>query len=108
MLDRDWQADIRRLRRREAKVRAVPGVAETAGRKDIQRASRRFSLASHPDTSPGDVEAPRRFGMIRRAYKCLTEGEARAALDDLEAPWGAPADGGYRLDSSRGHWCWWR
>lgn len=108
MPDEDWQADVRRRRRREAKARAILGVSETAGRKDIERAFRRLSLASHPDTNPGDEEAPRRFDMICRAYKCLTEGEACAALDDLEVPRGAPMDGGYRLDNSWGYWCWWR
>jgi len=108
MRDRDWQTEIRLLQRRETTARAILSVSETAGRKDIERAFRRSSLASHPDTNPGDGEAPRRFHLICCAYKCLTEGETCAALDNLEVPRKAPIDGKYRLDNPWGYWCWWR
>jgi len=108
VLDRDWQAEIGLLRRRERKARAILGVLDTTDRGGIRRAFRRATLVNHPDLNPGDEETARRFHLIRCAYKCLTEGESCAALDELEPAPEAPGDTKYRLDNPWGYWCWWR
>jgi len=106
--EKDWQNDVRLGLRRQRKARAVLGLPETAGVAEVRRAFRRGSLATHPDAHPGDPEARRRFHLICAAYKCLTEGELCAAMDELEAPPAAPGGDRYRLDNPWGYWCWWR
>ena len=108
MPDRDWQADIALLQEREHKARAILGVPESAGQQEIRWAFRRASLAHHPDVNGGDEECSRRFHLACCAYKFLTEGEACAALDELEEPRVPMTDGKYRLDNPWGYWCWWR
>ena len=108
MLEKDWQAETRLVRERERKARAILGVSETAGRAAIRRAFRQASLADHPDVNPANEEAARRFHIVCCAYRCLTEGESCAVLDQLEAPPEAAADSRYRLDNPWGYWCWWR
>ena len=108
MFEKDWQAEIRTLRRRERQARTILGVSETAGRREIQGAFRQASRMNHPDVNPGDREAEARLRLICCAYKHLTEGQPCAALDELEAPPEAATDGKYRLDNIWGYWCWWR
>jgi hypothetical protein len=106
--ERDWQAEIRTLRRRERQARAILGVSETAGRSEVRRAFREASRASHPDANPGDRAAEARFRLICCAYKHLMEGQPCTALDRLAAPPEPAPDGKYRLDNIWGYWCWWR
>ncbi|KPK51031.1 MAG: hypothetical protein AMK72_00735 [Planctomycetes bacterium SM23_25] len=108
MPDRDWQAETARLQDRDRKSRAILGVSPTAGRTQIRRAFRRASLTHHPDANPQDDGAAARFHLVCCAYKFLTEGEACAALDELECPPPPPTGGKYRLDNPWGYWCWWR
>jgi len=96
------------LQERDRKSRAILGVSQAADRTEIRRAFRRASLMHHPDANPQDESAAARFHLICSAYKFLTEGEASAALDDLESPASPQADGKYRLDNPWGYWCWWR
>jgi curved DNA-binding protein CbpA len=106
--DNDWQSEIGRLQRREHGARTILGVSKDADRAEIRHAFRRASLAHHPDRNPGDAGSAARFHLICCAYKFLTEGEACAALDELECPPAAHADGKYCLDNPWGYWCWWR
>lgn len=108
MPDADWQAETARMQQRDRKARALLGVSQTAGREAIRRAFRRVSLQCHPDVRAPDGEAPRRFHLVRCAYKFLTEGEACAALDELDEPPAPQTQGKYRLDNFWGYWCWWR
>jgi len=108
VLEKDWQAEIRLLRRRERKARAILGVSDAAGRQEIRRAFRQAVLASHPDVNPADAETARRFHLVCRAYRCLMDGESCATLDELQAPPEVPAETHYRLDNPWGYWCWWR
>ena len=108
MPDRDWQVEVALLQERDQKSRAILGVSETAGRTEIRRAFRRASLAHHPDVKGGEGDASRRFHLVCCAYRFLTEGEACAALDDLEFPPSPYMGGKYRLDNPWGYWCWWR
>jgi len=108
MPGRDWQAETAILRERERKARAILGVSETAGSGEIRRAFRRASLRLHPDANGGSVEASQRFHLLCSAYRFLTEGQADAALDELESALPVAAGGNYRLDNPWGYWCWWR
>ena len=108
MPEKDWQAEIRTLRRRERQARAILGVSDTAGRPEIRQAFREATRANHPDANPGDKDAEARFRLICCAYKYLTAGEPCPALDELEAPLEPPTAGKYRLDNPWAYWCWWR
>jgi len=108
MPDSDWQAEIALLQERDRKSRGVLGVSETADKAEIRRAFHRASLAHHPDVNGGDDDTSRRFNLICCAYKFLTNGEACAALDELDEPSRPHTDGKYCLDNSWGYWCWWR
>jgi DnaJ-class molecular chaperone len=108
VFEKDWQAEIRTLSRRDRQARAILGVSETAGRPEIRRAFREASRVNHPDVNPGDKDAEARFRLICCAYRHLTKGQPCAALDELEAPPEGTTDGKYRLDNTWGYWCWWR
>mgnify|MGYP006293497157 CR=1 FL=1 len=108
MPDRDWQAEIATLQARDRKARAILGVSETAGRREIRRAFRRASLRHHPDANANGEDSSRAFHLIRCAYKYLVEGTACAALDESDAPPGAVTDGKYHLENPWGYLCWWR
>jgi hypothetical protein len=106
--EKDWQGEIRLLRERRRKARAILGVPDTTDRAGIRRAFRRASLASHPDVDSTSREAGRRFHLVCCAYKCLTEGQSCEALDEIELVHEAPGDSKYHLDNPWGYWCWWR
>jgi molecular chaperone DnaJ len=46
-------------------------IPEGSGLKEIRKAYRRLVLKYHPDRHPGDVEAPKRFLEVQRAYEAL-------------------------------------
>jgi len=108
MPDRDWQAEIVRIQERDRESRAILGVSETTGRTEIRRAFRRASLVHRPDVHAQDGDASHRFHLLCCSNEFLTEGEASAALDELDEPSRLQTDGKYRLDNPWGYWCWWR
>jgi DnaJ-class molecular chaperone len=108
MEDKDWQAEIVRIKRRERKAKALLGVSEQADNKEIRQAYRRASLEHHPDANQGDEGAADRFHLICCAYKFLTEGEPCPELDEVETQLPEHTDGKYKLDNPWGYWCWWR
>jgi len=96
MPDRDWQAEIALLQERERKARAILGVSETADRAEIRLAFRRASRLHHPDVNGGSEDSSREFHLVCCAYKFLAEGQACAALDQLDALPAALTDGKFR------------
>lgn len=109
MWDKDWQAEIRLLQKRERRALEILGVSAAADMEDIKRAWRRESLKHHPDRNGGSAESYRNFILINCAYRFLTDGTGCNELD-LEPPVADPVltDGKYRLDNPWGYWCWWR
>jgi len=112
--DRDWQAEIRLLQRREKKARQILGVSDSggcgsqAGAERIKRAWRKLSLEHHPDNNGGSLESHRRFILVNCAYRFLTEGKGCEKLDAERLPDEELTDGKYRLDNPWGHFAWWR
>jgi len=107
---RDFQAEMRLLRQRESKARRILGVCDSDGAEKIKHAYRKLSLKHHPDCNGGSLASHRRFALINRAYRCLTEGRDRDCEQLDAAP---PAteqftDGKYRLDNPWGYFAWWR
>lgn len=56
-----------------------------ASRDEIVHAYRRLAHRAHPDTQPGDPDAPRRFREITEAYEVLTDPSRRASYDPASA-----------------------
>jgi preprotein translocase subunit Sec63 len=106
--DRDWQAEIRLLQKREQRAREILGVPDTAGQEDIKRAWRRESLKHHPDRNGGSTESHQSFVLINCAYRFLTEGLGCDELDSAQSPGPVLTDGKYRLDNPWGYFVWWR
>lgn len=108
MAEKDWQADIERLRERERKARAVLGVSEEADAAAIRQAYRRASLAHHPDANPQDKGAAERFRLIHCAYRFLSRGEACDELGRVGVSSEGTTDEKHQRDSAWGYWCWFR
>jgi hypothetical protein len=106
--DRDWQAEIRLLQKREQRAREILGVPDSAGREEIKRAWRRESLKHHPDRNGGSAESHQSFVLINCAYRFLTEGLGCDELDSEQSPGPVLTDGKYRLDNPWGYFVWWR
>lgn len=51
----------------------ILGLAPDATRDDVRRAYRRLARMYHPDSNPGDERAGKRFRMIQRAYRTLSD-----------------------------------
>jgi len=56
---------------------------------DIKKAYRKLARKYHPDVNPGDTAAAERFKELNEAYQVLTDSEAKAKYDRLEASWSA-------------------
>ena len=57
------------------------GVPPAASRDEIAQAWRRRARDEHPDSRPGDAEAPGRFRTLAEAYQVLGDPARRAAYD---------------------------
>ena len=84
MQDKDWQADLRLLQRRERKARQILGVSDSDGAERIKRAWRKLSLEHHPDNNASSLESHRRFILVNCAYMFLTEGKGCEELDAVQ------------------------
>jgi len=100
--DRDWQAEIRQLRKRERRAREILGVPDAAGMEDIKRAWREKSLKCHPDRNGGSIDSHRSFILIHCAYRFLIEGLGCDELDSDKPSDPVLTDGRDRLDNSWG------
>lgn len=65
----------------------ILGLPPDATRDDVRRAYRRLARMYHPDKNPGDERAGKRFRMIQRAYRTLSD----PALAVPPIPEAAPA-----------------
>ncbi len=57
------------------------GITQRASREEIALAWRRRARAEHPDSRPGDADAPDRFRALAEAYQVLGDPARRAAYD---------------------------
>ena len=57
------------------------GVPREASREEIAQAWRRRARDQHPDSRPGDADAPGRFCALAEAYQALGDPARRAAYD---------------------------
>jgi len=57
------------------------GVPPAASRDEIAQAWRRRARDEHPDSRPGDADAPGRFRTLAEAYQVLGDPARRAAYD---------------------------
>ena len=57
------------------------GITQRASREEIALAWRRRARAEHPDSRPGDADAPARFRALAEAYQVLGDPARRAAYD---------------------------
>ena len=108
MQDRDWQAEIRLLQRRERTARRILGVSDSDGVERIKLAWRRLSLEHHPDCNDGSLKSHQRFALANSAYRCLIKGQDCEQLDVVHLRDEEFTDGKYKLDNPWGYWCWWR
>ena len=108
MQDKDWQADLRLLQRRERKARQILGVSDSDGIERIKHAWRKLSLEHHPDNNAGSLESHRRFILVNCAYMFLTEGKGCEELDAEHLPDKELTDGKFRLDNPWGYFAWWQ
>jgi len=87
----------------------VLGVSEDADKNDLKKAYRKASLKYHPDRSPDDPDANKKFALINCAYELLAEDKPCPQLLEQINTWeGVPEDGKYKLDNPWGHFLWWR
>lgn len=59
----------------------VLGVPREASTDDIRAAFVRLVKRHHPDLAPEGADLPRRLHEVQQAYRCLSDGMARAAHD---------------------------
>ncbi|MCA1784236.1 MAG: DnaJ domain-containing protein, partial [Intrasporangiaceae bacterium] len=62
---------------------AVLGVSKDASADEIKKAYRKLARENHPDASPDDPEAERRFKEVGEAYSVLGTDEKRKEYDEL-------------------------
>jgi DnaJ-class molecular chaperone len=64
----------------------VLGVQRDADEKEIKKAYRRVAMKYHPDRNSDDPQSEDKFKEASEAYEVLTDGEKRAAYDQLVMP----------------------
>jgi len=105
----DFQDKIRREAETMAIARKILGIGERASADEVKRAWREKCLETHPDRSPGDPEAEKKFQIVTCAYRLLVDGtpcdDLLNAGESLERP---PGNDKYNLDNSWGMFLWWR
>jgi len=84
-------------------------VGENADQNEVKRAYRRASLRYHPDHNHDDLDADKKFILIKCAYELLAENQPCPALLEEIRSWdGFPDDEKYKLDNQWGLFLWWR
>jgi curved DNA-binding protein CbpA len=84
-------------------------VRESVSRTELEKAYQRASLRYHPDHNQGDLDANKKFILVKFAYELLAEDKPFPALLEEINDWpGVPDDDKYELDNQWGHFLWWR
>jgi hypothetical protein len=87
----------------------VLGVSEDADQKELKKAYRRASMKYHPDHNQDDLDANKKFTLVKCAYELLAEDKpCPELLEEINAWEGVPEDDKYKLDNPWGHFLWWR
>jgi len=87
----------------------VLGVSEDADRTALKKAYRKASMKYHPDHNQQDIDAAKKFVLVKCAYELLAEDKPCPELLEQINNWeGVPEDGKYKLDNPWGHFLWWR
>lgn len=87
----------------------VLGVEEMASKEDLKKAYRRTAMEFHPDKNLDDVDANKKFTLIKCAYELLAEDRpCPQLLEEINSWPGVPKDDKYKLDNPWGHFLWWR
>jgi len=60
----------------------VLGISHDVSTEEIRKAYKKQAKKFHPDKNPDDPNAKKKFQMIEKAYRMLTNEEAREAYDD--------------------------
>ena len=98
----------RDLRVRNAACKVL-GVSEDADKNDLKKAYRKASMKYHPDHNQDDVDATKKFMLVKCAYELLAEDKPCPQLLEEISDWeGIPEDDKYKLDNPWGHFLWWR
>lgn len=98
----------RDLQAREAACKIL-GVSDDADKNALKKAYRRESMKYHPDHNQDDVDANKKFALVKCAYELLVEDKpCPELLEDINTWEGVPEDGKYKLDNPWGHFLWWR
>jgi len=87
----------------------VLGVSEDADKDALKKAYRKASMKYHPDHNQGDVDATKKFVLVKCAYELLAEDKpCPELLEEINSWQPVPEDDNYKLDNPWGHFLWWR
>ena len=99
---------IRDLEARKAACKILE-VEEDAGKKRLKKAYRRASMKYHPDKNLDDLDANKKFALVKCAYELLAEDKpCPQLLKEINSWPDAAEDEKYNLDNLWGHFLWWR
>jgi hypothetical protein len=87
----------------------ILGVSEEANKNDLKKAYRKASMKYHPDRNQDDVDATKKFVLVKCAYELLAEDKpCPQLLEEINTWEGVPEDSKYKLGNPWGHFLWWR
>lgn len=79
-------------------------IDKNANSEDIKKAYRKLTRKFHPDVNPNDKAAEARYKEINEAYLVLTDTEAKAKYDRLDASWNGFQRSGAQKDFDWSLW----
>ncbi len=107
--DPDFMAKINLDLAARKSARRTLDVRENADLDELKRAYRMAAIQYHPDHNANTEEANRKFALIKCAYELLAfDKPCDALLEEMDSRPDVPEDDKYKLDSTWGHFCWWR
>jgi len=94
------------LRRSACKILEV---SENAGKEELKKAYRKVSLKCHPDRNLNDVDANKKFILLKCAYEFLVEAKpCRMLLEEINFWISVSNDNKYNLENQWGYFLWWK